>query len=86
MKDILIACVDGLKGFPEAIEAIYPRTEVRVSLIWNAEKVSSTTQCRVTSLHTSYAFPVLRLVARSVRRLESIERATEPHIVRQQFI
>ena len=24
VKDILIACVDGLKGFPEAIEAIYP--------------------------------------------------------------
>jgi proteasome lid subunit RPN8/RPN11 len=24
IKDILIACVDGLKGFPEAIESIYP--------------------------------------------------------------
>ncbi len=28
VKDIFIACVDGLKGFPEAIEAIYPQTEV----------------------------------------------------------
>jgi transposase-like protein len=28
--DILIACVDGLKGFPEAITAVYPRTEVRL--------------------------------------------------------
>ena len=28
VKDIFIACVDGLKGFPEAIEAVYPRTEV----------------------------------------------------------
>lgn len=26
VKDILIACVDGLKGFPEAIESIYPHT------------------------------------------------------------
>lgn len=26
VKDILIACVDGLKGFPEAIETIYPQT------------------------------------------------------------
>lgn len=26
--DILIACVDGLRGFPEAIEAIYPATTV----------------------------------------------------------
>ena len=25
LNDILIACVDGLKGFPEAINAVYPR-------------------------------------------------------------
>ena len=28
VADILIACVDGLKGFPEAIEAVFPHTEV----------------------------------------------------------
>ena len=28
VKDILIACIDGLKGFPEAIETIFPRTEI----------------------------------------------------------
>ena len=33
VKDILIACVDGLKGFPEAIEAIYPETEVQLCVI-----------------------------------------------------
>ena len=27
VKDILIASVDGLKGFPEAINAIFPKTE-----------------------------------------------------------
>lgn len=26
VQDIFIACVDGLKGFPEAIEAVYPKT------------------------------------------------------------
>ncbi len=25
VKDILIACVDGLKGFPEAIQTVYPQ-------------------------------------------------------------
>jgi len=25
VKDIFIACVDGLKGFPESIEAIFPK-------------------------------------------------------------
>lgn len=33
VKDILIACVDGLKGFPEAIETIYPDTEVQLCIV-----------------------------------------------------
>ena len=33
VQDILIACVDGLKGFPEAIESIYPKTEVQHCII-----------------------------------------------------
>ncbi len=33
VKDILIACVDGLKGFPEAIESIYPHTEIQHCII-----------------------------------------------------
>jgi transposase-like protein len=33
VNDILIACVDGLKGFPEAIEAIYPNTEIQHCVI-----------------------------------------------------
>ena len=28
VKDIVIACVDGLKGFPEAIETVFPKTTV----------------------------------------------------------
>ena len=33
VKDILITCVDGLTGFPEAIESIYPDTEVQLCVI-----------------------------------------------------
>lgn len=33
VRDIFIACVDGLKGFPEAIEAIYPKTQVQLCLV-----------------------------------------------------
>jgi len=33
VKDILIACVDGLKGFPEAIEAVYPQTQVQLCIV-----------------------------------------------------
>ena len=33
LNDILIACVDGLKGFPEAINAVYPQTHIQLCII-----------------------------------------------------
>lgn len=33
VEDILIACIDGLKGFPEAIEAVYPNTQVQLCVV-----------------------------------------------------
>lgn len=33
MQDMLIACIDGLKGFPEAIAAIFPKTEVQTCIV-----------------------------------------------------
>jgi len=33
VQDILIACVDGLKGFPEAIQSVYPKTEVQLCIV-----------------------------------------------------
>jgi len=33
VKDILIACVDGLKGFPEAIQAVYPQTRIQLCIV-----------------------------------------------------
>lgn len=33
VQDIFIACVDGLQGFPEAIEAVYPHTRVQRCIV-----------------------------------------------------
>ena len=33
VQDIFIACVDGLKGFPEAIETVFPDTQVQLCLV-----------------------------------------------------
>ena len=33
VQDIFIACVDGLKGFPEAIEAVFPKTTVQLCIV-----------------------------------------------------
>jgi putative transposase len=33
VADIFVACVDGLKGFPEAIEVVFPQTAVQLCLV-----------------------------------------------------
>ena len=33
LQDILIACVDGLKGFPDAINAVYPETRIQLCIV-----------------------------------------------------
>jgi len=33
VRDIFIACVDGLKGFPEAIESIFPDTQIQLCVV-----------------------------------------------------
>lgn len=33
VADIFIACVDGLKGFPEAIESVFPRTAIQLCIV-----------------------------------------------------
>ena len=33
VKDILIACIDGLKGFPEAIQTVFPKTQIQLCIV-----------------------------------------------------
>ena len=33
LQDIFLACVDGLKGFPQAIETVYPQTTVQLCIV-----------------------------------------------------
>ena len=33
IKDIFIACVDGLSGFPEAINSVYPQTKIQLCIV-----------------------------------------------------
>lgn len=33
VEDILITCIDGLKGFPEAIAAVFPKTEIQTCIV-----------------------------------------------------
>jgi putative transposase len=33
VKDVLIACIDGLKGFPQAIESVFPETRIQLCIV-----------------------------------------------------
>lgn len=33
VEDILVACIDGLKGFPDAISAVFPKTQVQLCIV-----------------------------------------------------
>lgn len=33
IEDVLIACVDGLTGFPEAIKGVFPKTEIQLCIV-----------------------------------------------------
>ncbi len=33
VEDIFVACVDGLTGFPEAIEAVFPKTQIQLCIV-----------------------------------------------------
>jgi len=33
VQDILVACVDGLKGFPDAIETVFPKAQVQLCIV-----------------------------------------------------
>lgn len=33
VKDLLIACVDGLKGFPDAINTVFPQTRIQLCIV-----------------------------------------------------
>lgn len=64
IQDIFIACVDGLKGFPEAIEAVYPQATVQLCIVhmvrnslnyvgWNKRSLVATDLKRVYSASTA---------------------------------
>lgn len=47
LEDILIACVDGLKGFPDAINSAYPQTRVQLRVV-HMSRGKTTKPSRVT--------------------------------------
>lgn len=85
VKDIFIACVDGLKGFPEAIEAVFPNTQVQLCLVhlvrhsltyvsWKQRKEVAE------DLKTIYQAPTLQQAEANLERFEAKWNATHSTI------
>ncbi|HHN8402759.1 TPA: IS256 family transposase [Morganella morganii] len=72
LKDILIVCVDGLTGFPEAINSIFPQTEVQLCIIHQIRNSLK----YVTSKHHKAFMPDLKPVYRAVSK-EAAETALD---------
>jgi putative transposase len=75
IDDILIACIDGLKGFPDAIEAIYPKTQVQLCIVHQIRNslkyVGSKNQREFLSdLKTVYRAETLALAEENLQKLE----------------
>lgn len=84
--DIFIACVDGLKGFPEAIEAVFPQTQVQlciVHLVRHSLNFVSWKQRRkaATELRPIYSAPTAEEAARQLEQFAQTWEASHPSLV-----
>lgn len=88
VEDILIACMDGLKGFPDAIETVYPKTQaeglcivhmVRHSLRYVSWKERKTV---ATDLRTIYTAATAEAAEQALEAFEKKWQARFPSIAR----
>lgn len=75
VRDILIACIDGLKGFPEAIEQAFPKTQIQLCVVHQIRNslkyVGARYQKEFTSdLKEVYRAPSRELAEAALERLE----------------
>jgi transposase-like protein len=87
VKDILIACVDGLKGFPEAIESIYPNTEIQhciIHQIRNSMKyvASKNQKAFIADLKCVYKAATLNAAENALDELEAKWGAKYPMVIK----
>jgi transposase-like protein len=87
VEDILIASVDGLKGFPEAINAIFPKTEVQLCVIHQIRNSIKYVAYKHSRAFMQDLKPVYRAISKeaaeeALDRLEEKWGATYPIVIR----
>lgn len=87
VRDIFVACVDGLKGFPEAIEAVFPKTQIQlciVHLVRNSLKYVSWKERKAVAvdLKEIYASSTVELAELALKEVEGKWSARYPLIAK----
>ncbi len=87
VRDILIACVDGLTGFPDAIETAFPKTQVQlciVHMVRNSLKYVSWKERKAVAadLRTIYTAPSDEAAEQALTAFEAKYRDRFPQIAR----
>jgi transposase-like protein len=68
VEDILIASIDGLKGFPEAIAAVFPKTEIQLCVV---HQIRNSLKYVVSKDQKSFMIDLKELVQFSVENFQS---------------
>jgi len=70
IDDILIACVDGLKGFPEAIESIFPDAEIQLCIVHQIRNSTKYVTCKDRKEFTSDLKKIYGAVSKEMAETE----------------
>lgn len=87
VQDILIACVDGLKGFPDAINTVYPNAQVQLCIVhmlrysmkfvpWKDRKAIAS------GLKAIYGADTLELAETNLEHFDKVWGEKYPHVVK----
>ncbi|WP_025650619.1 MULTISPECIES: IS256 family transposase, partial [unclassified Psychrobacter] len=87
VQDILIACVDGLKGFPDAINTVYPNAQVQLCIVhmvrYSMKFVPWTNKKAVAAdLKAIYGADTLEIAEANLEHFDEVWGTEYPHVVK----
>ena len=87
VQGILIACVDGLKGFPDAINTVYPNAQVQLCIVhmvrYSMKFVPWTDKKAVAAdLKAIYGADTLEMAEANLEHFDEIWGDKYPHVVK----
>ena len=77
VQDILIACVDGLKGFPDAINTVYPNAQVQLCIVHMVRY-----SMKFVPLKAIYGADTLEMAEANLEHFDEVWGKEYPHVIK----